>query len=115
MPTREMARRMGVTQARINELERAEVDGSIRLDTLQRAAQALGCELHYVLVPVVPLEQAVRRQAEVRAVAQVAATTHNMRLEAQEPEPAVVEAEVDALADELVDTRRFWAAPATGS
>jgi len=114
MPTREMATRMGVSQARISQLERAEVDGSIRLDTLQRAAAALGCELCYVLVPAVPLEEAVRRQAEVRARVQVAATTQNMRLEAQEPETAVIEAQVATLADELVDTRGLWAAPTTG-
>ena len=62
MSTKEMAQRMGVTQSWISQLEHAEADDSIRLDTLRRAAEALGCELHYVFVPAAPLEDAVRNR-----------------------------------------------------
>ena len=50
MSTKEMAQRMGVTQSRVSQLEHAEADDSIHLGTLRRAAEALGCELHYVFV-----------------------------------------------------------------
>ncbi len=104
----EMAQRMGVTQSRISQLERAEADDSIHLGTLRRAAEALGCELRYVLVPAVPLEEAVREQARSKAQTLVGAATHTMRLEDQEPEGADVEAQLDELADGLVDTRGLW-------
>ncbi len=109
MSTKEMARRMGVTQSRISQLEHAEADDSIRLDTLRRAAEALGCELHYVFVPAAPLEDAVRQQARTKAQALVGAATHTMRLEDQEPDASVVTAQVDEIADDLVDSPGLWA------
>ena len=109
MSTKEMAQRMGVTQSRISQLEHAEADDSIRLDTLRRAAEALGCELHYVFVPAAPLEDAVRQQARTKAQTLVGAATHTMRLEDQEPDASVVAAQVDEIADDLVDSPGLWA------
>jgi predicted DNA-binding mobile mystery protein A len=109
MSTKEMAQRMGVTQSRISQLEHAEADDSIRLDTLRRAAEALGCELHYVFVPGAPLEDAVRQQARTKAQTLVDAATHTMRLEDQEPDASVVAAQVDEIADDLVDSPGLWA------
>jgi predicted DNA-binding mobile mystery protein A len=108
MSTSEMATRMGVSQARISQLERAELEGSVRLSTLERAAQALNCQVHYVVVPNEPLEDMVRRQARDRAAADVAATTHTMRLEDQAPDAQVIADEIDALAERLVDTSGLW-------
>jgi predicted DNA-binding mobile mystery protein A len=110
MSAAEMAQRMGVTPSRITQIERAEADDSIRLGTLRRAAEALGCELHYVLIPAAPLDEVVRLQARKKAEALIGATTHTMRLEDQEPDPAVVGTQLDELADDLVDTRGLWKA-----
>ncbi len=51
MPVDELARRMGVARREVNRLERAEQDERIMLATLRRAAEGLGCELVYGLVP----------------------------------------------------------------
>ncbi len=109
MSTKEMAQRMGVTQSRVSQLEHAEADDSIHLATLRRAAAALGCELHYVFVPSAPLEDAVRQQARAKARTLVGAATHTMRLEDQEPEASVAAAQVDEIADDLVDAPGLWA------
>jgi predicted DNA-binding mobile mystery protein A len=55
MITAQFAKRLGVAQPRIIELERGEADGNITLKSLQRAAEALGCRLVYTLVPERPL------------------------------------------------------------
>ncbi len=47
----ELGARLGLSQPRISQIERAEVDGSLRLGTLERAAAALLCELRYALIP----------------------------------------------------------------
>ncbi len=52
---------------RAGRLERAEVEGSLQLSTLRRAAEALNCRLLYVLVPDEPLEEMVFRQAYLKA------------------------------------------------
>jgi predicted DNA-binding mobile mystery protein A len=108
MSTSEMARRMGVSQTRISQLQRAEVDGSIRLSTLERAAEALSCRFQYVLIPIEPLEDMVRGQARAKAAAEVTDSTHNMRLEDQAPDADVIKEQIDALAEDLIDTRGLW-------
>lgn len=108
MSTSEMASRMGVSQSRVSQVERAELDGSIRLSTLERAAQALNCQLRYVLTPNEPLDAMVRRQALGKAETEIRTVTHNMRLEDQAPSAGIIAEQVDALADELIDSRGLW-------
>src|SRR5665647_390075 len=51
MSSKELADRMGIIQQAIRELEQSELHETIKLETLQRAANALECELVYSLVP----------------------------------------------------------------
>ena len=113
MSTMELAARLGVTRARVSQLEQAEVRGSIPLSSLERAAAALNCRVCYALVPAEPLEQMVRRQALVRAARVVAASlsaSHEGQ-ERQKPTQDEVAARVEAMASELVDRRGLWQVP----
>jgi predicted DNA-binding mobile mystery protein A len=83
MTTAQLARRLGVSQPRIVELEHSEVSGGVTLNTLQRAAEALGCRLVYALVPERPLADTMRERAETVAGRQLADVEHTMRLEDQ--------------------------------
>jgi predicted DNA-binding mobile mystery protein A len=83
MTTTQFARRLGVSQPRIVKLEKAEVDGTITLQTLQRAAEALGCHVVYTLVPDKPLANTVRERAEALADRMASAVEQSMRLENQ--------------------------------
>ena len=83
MTTAQMAKRLRVSQPRIVELEKAEADGTVTLNTLERAAEALGCRLVYVLVPEKPLGETLRRRAFDAAERQIAAVEQTMRLEDQ--------------------------------
>lgn len=83
MTSAQLARRLGVSQPRIVELEQSEVSGKVTLNTLQRAAAALGCRLVYVLVPEKPLAETVRDRAELLAQRQQSDVEHTMRLEDQ--------------------------------
>ena len=51
-------------------LERREADGAITLESLERAADALGCDLVYALIPRRPLEEMLHDQAQKVAQAQ---------------------------------------------
>jgi predicted DNA-binding mobile mystery protein A len=83
MTTAQFARRLGVSQPRIIELEQSEVSGSVTLNTLQRAAEALGCRLVYALIPEKPLAETVRERTELIAERQLKAVEQTMRLEDQ--------------------------------
>jgi predicted DNA-binding mobile mystery protein A len=86
MTTAQLARRVGVSQSRAVDIEKAEVTGSITLDSLERAARALECELVYALVPRNSLEEMVAQRASALAIERVKTTRHTMALEGQSVE-----------------------------
>lgn len=47
----DMAKRMGVSPARISMMESDEERGAVTLKMMQKAAQALDCEFVYALIP----------------------------------------------------------------
>jgi predicted DNA-binding mobile mystery protein A len=101
----ELAARMGITQQRVNQIQRAEVDRSIQLSTFGRAAEALGCELVYYLAPKEPLEDMVSRQAFLKAAGQVGYDPDDP----DDDDRAIRKAEeADALAYSWVDRRGLW-------
>src|SRR5262249_47192710 len=83
MTTGQLARRLGVHQPRGIELEHGESTGNITVKSLERAAQALGCRLVYLLVPDEPLAETVRKRAFTVAERQLTSVEQTMRLEAQ--------------------------------
>jgi len=78
-----LADRLGVTPSAVIRLEQSEAADRVRLETLRRAADALGCDLVYLLVPRRPLSTVVRERASALAHFQVAAVEQTMRLEDQ--------------------------------
>lgn len=83
MTTAQLAERMGVKQPRIVELEKAETQGAITLQSLERAAEAMGCRVIYVLAPQRPLGETLHLRAAAAADHQLAAVEQTMRLEDQ--------------------------------
>lgn len=67
IPVDELARRLGVCRWEIHRLEESEKNSRIMLATLKRAAEGLGCELVYALIPKEgTLEDLAREQIGVR-------------------------------------------------
>ena len=83
MTTGQLAKRLGVHQPRVVELEHGEAAGNITVKSLERAAQALGCRLVYAFVPEEPLADTIRKRASVIAEQQLDSVEQSMRLEAQ--------------------------------
>lgn len=107
-----LAGRMGVAQSRIPALEQAEAKGTITLGSLERAANALDCELVYMLKPRKPLEQIVEEQALKVASLRLTTTRHTMALEAQELERSDDDEQVRRLARTLIEKSgsKLWEA-----
>lgn len=106
MSARALGQRLGVTGQAISAMESSEVDGRIQLETLQRAAEAMGCELVYAIVPKTSLEEFVLKQARRVATEQMRATSATMALEDQR-----AEVDEDLLlrhARELAQSGRVW-------
>jgi predicted DNA-binding mobile mystery protein A len=101
-----LAARLGITAGAVTRLEQSEAADRIRLDTLRRAADALGCDLVYLLVPRRPLKAVVRDRARELAHWQVAAVEQTMRLEDQAT-GTVTELE-DRLTEQLLERGGLW-------
>jgi predicted DNA-binding mobile mystery protein A len=86
MSQAELAARLGVNQKTVHSLEVGELAGTVQLATLVRAADALGCDVVYALVPRMPLQQAVQRRMLELAEDQVASMNQTMLLEDLLPE-----------------------------
>jgi predicted DNA-binding mobile mystery protein A len=108
MTTREMASRLEVSHAAVSSLERSERLGTIRLDTLRRAADALDCDLVYVLVPRHGLETTVQRAASQKAAARIGAVDRTMRLEAQGVSTSKLDDRIAIEATRLIEAGRVW-------
>jgi len=108
MSTRDMGARLGVTSMAISKLEASERAGAIGLDTLTRAADALGCDVVYALVPRVPLDQRVRLQAETVARAELGPVATTMALEDQSVDAQATQSLVEDRIAELIDSRGLW-------
>lgn len=108
MSTSELAHRLGVSRGRVSQIEHAEVERSLTLDTLERTAAALGCRVEYVLVPAAPLDTMVQEQARSKATQTIASVDHTMALEDQRPDDASLRQRIDELAQQLVDKRGLW-------
>jgi predicted DNA-binding mobile mystery protein A len=113
MTTAQLAQRIGLSQPRIPQVEKAETDGAVTLKTLRQVAEGLNCTLVYALVPNQPLDDMLRERARQLADGQLARTHHTMKLENQALEPHDLKAERERLIDELLrgSPRRLWDTP----
>lgn len=110
MAAAHLAARLEVNTSTVTRLENSEADDTISLSTLRRAAEALGCELHYALVPKQSLADTLENRAMTLARQQMAAVSHTMALEAQSTSREAVEVQTRALARELLkgSRRALW-------
>ncbi len=107
MSAADLAARLNVTQASVSDIERSESKHRIRLDTLERAAAAMGCDLVYALIPHGgSLGEIVGRQARAKVSDQLRAVSRAMDLEAQN-----TPVDDDVVGEEmrrLIDSGRLW-------
>lgn len=113
MSSTELAARMGISQQTVPNLERSELHDTIKLETLRRAADALDCDLAYVLVPRTSLDDAVRAQARRKAARHLEPVAHHSRLEDQSVDDDDAAAELDELAARFIDRRGLWSDAST--
>lgn len=108
MSAADLAERMGVTETSALRLEVSERQRRIRMDTLERAAEALDCDVIYALVPRKTLEQMVREQAGTKAAQQLGRVAHSMLLEGQQVSDDVTSEQLREITSELLDSPGLW-------
>ena len=107
----EVARKLGVTRARVTAAERAELDGGITIKSMQAMAEAMGCRFVYAVIPPSGhIEDIIAAQARKKALAIVGITSTHMALENQKLPEANIAQEVERLTREFARERPsdFW-------
>ena len=110
LTVRQFGARLGKSHSTVVALEQGEIAGTLTLAGLQKAAEALDCTLHYVLVPNRPRADMVHDRARVVAEARLARIDHTMRLENQGISEADLAAELERLTEDYARRggRRLW-------
>lgn len=111
MSARTLGERIGLSQPRIALIEKGEVEGSISIKTLEKAAQGLGCRVVFALIPEEGTLQVMRENQALKKARQINQyTEHHMALEEQATDSAFKEKSIKNMADEDLRNwpRNFW-------
>ena len=104
----QLAARLGVSPQSVDTLEKSEATGTVQLNTLRRAAEALDCTLVYALVPNLSLEGAVNQRARAIALRELNRVNHTMKLEAQQTGDQDIEERLKSYIRDDVQDRLLW-------
>ena len=110
MPAKALAKRCGIARSTVSRLEQSEQNKSITLNSLERLANGLNCELRYIFVPRQPIDQYLKKQAVNTAKKEVLKVSHTMSLEDQKTAKNHLENQIEDLAEELLSkrSRTIW-------
>jgi len=102
MSSKQLATRLNVSPPRITALEKSEIDETLTLASLRRAAEALDCALVYSFVPKVSFEEILKHRARRIAAEVIGKVDHSMRLEAQNLRADKLNEEIETLAAQIL-------------
>lgn len=113
MSAEQLANRLGLTRARIVQLENAEVNDAVTLRTLKETANAMECEFVYAIVPKgnSSLEDIIKTRAEQLANERIARVAHSMALEEQSLGANTLKAQKSDLTKNIMEhlNKKLWA------
>ena len=106
----QLAKKMGVTRARIAQAEQSELSGGATLKSMQAAAAAMGCRFVYAVVPEKRIEDLIVAQARKKAEALVGTASKHMALESQTLTDKKIAGEIERLTREIARDMAsdFW-------
>ena len=106
----QLARRLKLKPQTIEDMQKYEVSGTIKLQTLHKLAEALGCHVVYAIVPPKPLDEMQRDRAHTIARRQLQHISHSMKLEAQCISDTEEQRALERLVSELLagNPKRLW-------
>ena len=108
MSSTDLAKRLGVGVSSVSRLEQSELEKTIKLETLEKVADQLGCDVVYALVPRQKLEKTVHERAVKIASEHAVETQKSMSLEDQRIDAQTLDKLIAKQAQELVGSKALW-------
>jgi len=106
----QLAKRLGISKARVWKVEQEEPAGSLTIKTMETMAEAMDCQFVYAVVPKENVEVIIRQRAIDKARSQVLAASTHMALEDQSLSNRLIDIEIERIASELLQKlpSDFW-------
>ena len=110
MTVAQLAQRMDLAPSNVTILENREAQSKTTLESMEKAAKALGCTFVYAILPNETLEQMISDQANRSAQKIVQKVHHHMKLEKQNVENEIRNEQIKSLATEIKEKmdKRLW-------
>lgn len=108
MTQAQLAKKMGVSRARIAHIEKREKTHKLSMEVFVKAAKALNCDFQYFLVPKIPFEKMVKMEARKRAENIAAKLNNTMGLEQQQTSKKFLNELTGDIARELEKSPKLW-------
>jgi predicted DNA-binding mobile mystery protein A len=110
MSTKQLGKRVGLDQSRISRLEKAEINGDMKLSSLQKIARGLNMKFVYGFVPETTMDDIMLQQARKIALKRQKKVDHTMRLEEQEIPIEDKEKALQTLTEKILieQPKDFW-------
>jgi len=99
----QLAKKLGVTKARVSKVEQAELLGGVTLKTMQTMADAMDCQFVYAIVPKQKIEEVIKQRAIKKARIQVRQASTHMALESQSLNKEQIDFEIERIAAQIID------------
>ncbi len=105
MTTIQFAKKLGITQPRVTEIEKNEKN--LKISTFEKICNSIDCEFVYFIVPKDNIQKILQNRAKKKALKIINKTNENMRLENQLIHDDWI---LDDLIEDLLDNNlaRIW-------
>lgn len=109
MTASQLAKKLGISESRIFELEKAEISDTTTLKTMRMAAEAMGCRFEYSFISQKPIDIFLEETATAVATAKMIYVSHHMELEKQGLSEKEKKAQIENLIEELLkNPKKLW-------
>ncbi|WP_426265226.1 mobile mystery protein A [Sphingomonas sp. PWP1-2] len=107
----QLGQRIGITAQSVQNLETSEVSGTVQLNTLRKAAEAMDCVLVYALIPKSSLARTMEQRERAIAIEALRRVSHSMALEDQRVADTEDEARIQRYIATSLRQRDIWNKP----
>ena len=108
MPAKIIMKKAGIKTSELYRIEKAEVEGTLTLNKLKEAANAMDCDFHYAIVPRGEIKTLIENKARRHAVTLLNSANVHMQLESQGTTAEQIELQVDQVTEQLIKEMPEW-------
>ena len=108
MPAKIILKKAGIKKSELYRIEKAELEGTLTLNKLKETAEAMGCKLHYAVVPRCKIDSIIEDRARQHAIKILGNASVHMQLENQATKKEQIEFQIDKVAKKLIAEMPSW-------